>query len=116
MTQEQKQLLLKDLCGRLPYNVLVKWRGNDVVLTPVMLKPYVNEGCMPYLRPISSMTEEEDKEWQIYKNNIAKSCDERLEERISELHDWFNRQHFDFHGLIPKGLAIEALEGMYKTE
>ena len=67
----------------------------------------------PYLRPMSLMTEEEDKEWQLYKNSIAESCDELLEKRIAELHDWFNKKMFDYRGLIEKGLALEAPEGMY---
>ena len=63
-----------------------------------------------YLRPMSSMTKEEDREWQLYKNNIACACDENLNERISELYDWFNEHHFDYRGLIEKGLALEAPE------
>lgn len=111
MTQEEKQMLLKDLCARLSCGVIVRrtYYTLDIILDD-------NWTVKPYLRPMSSMTEEEDKEWQIYKNNIAESCDERLEERISELHDWFNCHHFDFHHLIEKGLALEAPEGMYKTE
>ena len=77
--------------------------------------PLVEE-VRPYLRPLSSMTEEEDKDWQFYKNRIAESCDELLNERIMELHDWFHRKHFDYRGLIPMGLALEAPKGMYKTE
>ena len=131
MTQEEKQLLLKDLCARIPYDTLVQLNpgaygkpekcllcgvdGEEIYLN-VDSDPFRINSIKPYLRPMSSMTEEEDKEWQIYKNNIAESCDERLEERISELHDWFNSHHFDFHHLIEKGLAIEAPDGMYKNE
>lgn len=130
MTQEEKQLLLKDLCARRPYGVIVHAIVDgggtllgvykDRVFTACedadKHNDYPIECIKPYLRPMSSMTEEEDKEWQIYKNNIAESCDERLEEKISELHDWFNSHHFDFHHLIEKGLAIEAKEGMYKIK
>ena len=131
MTQEEKQLLLKDLCARIPYDTLVQLNpgaygkpekcllcgvdGEEIYLN-VDSDPFRINSIKPYLRPMSSMTEEEDKEWQIYKNNIAESCDERLEEKISELHDWFNCHHFDFHHLIEKGLALEAPDGMYKNE
>ena len=131
MTQEEKQLLLKDLCARIPYDTLVQLNpgaygkpekcllcgvdGEKIYLN-VDSDPFRINSIKPYLRPMSSMTEEEDKEWQIYKNNIAESCDERLEEKISELHDWFNCHHFDFHHLIEKGLALEAPDGMYKNE
>ncbi len=131
MTQEEKELLLKDLCARIPYDTLVQLNpgaygkpekcllcgvdGEEIYLN-VDSDPFRINSIKPYLRPMSSMTEEEDKEWQIYKNNIAESCDERLEEKISELHDWFNSHHFDFHHLIEKGLALEAPYGMYKNE
>ncbi len=129
MTQEDKQLLLKDLCARLPYGVIldidttdwrapqghikVKIEGIGILskdMSLIVNGCYYGDKYKPYLRPMLSMTEEEDKEWQYYKNAIAKSCDERLENRISELHDWFNANHFDYRGLIPKGLAIEVTE------
>ena len=123
MTKEDKKLLLKDLCARLPYKVkvclyeketciLLGVDGYEVYLD-VDSDSFRIESIKPYLRPMSSMTEEEYKEWQYYKNTIAESCDERLEERISELHDWFNKNMFDYRGLIPVGLAIEAPKGMY---
>lgn len=117
--------LLKDLCDRLLYGVIYHRNdGANIELREIDIKNgtlnytdnIIVRECKPYLRPMSSMTKEEDKEWQIYKNNIAESCDERLEERISELHNWFNCHHFDIHHLIEKGLALEAKEGMYKTE
>lgn len=131
MTQEEKQLLLKDLCARLPYGV----KGSIDGFGTVHLRGYANfvgddiaiehngdlswigiNHFKPYLRPMSSMTEEEDKDWQFYKNRIAESCDELLNKRITELHDWFHRKHFDYRGLIPMGLALEATKDMYKTE
>ena len=132
MTQEDKELLLKDLCARLPYGVIVstlKGNGHLCSINQTIFgneygvnikatkRDYFNDNecdIKPYLRPLSSMTKEEDKEWQYYKNAIVESCDERLEERISKLHDWFAAHHLDFRGLIPKGLAIEAPEEMYK--
>jgi hypothetical protein len=141
MTQQEKQLLLKDLCSRLPYGVICHYncvipierrelrKANCIdVLKGIIPAPdgHINfmvgldkvnalEGDIkPYLRPMSSMTEEEDKEWQLYKNNIACSCDENLNERINELHDWFNKKGFDYRGLIEKGIALKAHENMYK--
>lgn len=128
MTQEEKDLLLKDLCARLPYGVIVSYQvGKNAPVNRVFTEKaldelvrgsYVDEwlkcSFKPYLRPMSSMTEDEDKEWQLYKGRIAKSCDKLLEKRIAELHDWFNRHQFDFRGLIPMSLALVAPEGMYK--
>ena len=126
MTQEEKQLLLKDLYARLPYKVKFGIGSCKLGIYDLIQintnKGKVQYGCglyvdleqiKPYLRSMSGMTEEEDKEWQYYKNAIAESCDERLEERISELHDWFAAHHFDFRGLIKKGLALEAPKDMY---
>ena len=127
MTQEEK-LLLKDLCARLPYGVKVKCEKYPFPVT-VLYAGNVDEVkfketggiehiCLikPYLRPMSSMTEEEDKEWQYYKNAIVESCDEKLEYKIGALYNWFNSHHFDYRGLIPMGLALESKEGMYKID
>lgn len=121
MVQEQEQLLLKDLCSRLPYGVFVQDRNGISKLTPTNTEftdLFYSGICniKPFLRPLSSMTEEEDKEWQLYKNNIACSCDKNLNERINELRDWFNKKSFDYRGLIEKGLALEASEDMYKQK
>ena len=64
----------------------------------------------PYLRPMSSMTEEEKEEWE-WMNPIPDGC-YPIEERL-EMFDWLNAHHFDYRDLIPKGLAIEAPKGMY---
>lgn len=127
MIQEDKELLLKDLCARLPYGVIIRKKIshnyqieelNDIGYGQRTDEIYVNgypiKYSKAYLRPISSMTEEEDKDWQFYKNRIAESCDELLKERITELHDWFCKKHFDFHNLIEKNLALEAPKNMYK--
>jgi len=84
--------------------------------------------CKPYLRPLSSMTEEEKKEfvefiaWTFacdYQANTLEgvlSGNEIKTDLIVELFDWLNAHHFDYRGLIEKGLALEAPEGMYKIE
>ena len=63
----------------------------------------------PYLRPMSSMTEEERRTY----DNLA--CDFN-EISMSNSIDWLNENMFDFRSLIPMGLALEAEKGMYKTE
>lgn len=137
MTQEEKELLAKDLCSRLPYNCMVsiaeggiegiKWA--DVTLNYYLLYQIMEEDAWeyvkPYLRPLSSMTESEKEE-------LKTLCDEDLSEFAGHLMkghglsrdglymfdklrqlDWLNKHHFDFRGLIPKGLALKAKDGMY---
>ena len=130
MTQEEKQLLLKEFCTRLPYKPICEdIYGNSGILfdlihelNAVTLKisklgstwTTDIENVKLYLRPLSSMTEEEDNEWQLYKGRIVESCDELLEKRIAELHDWFCKKHLDYRGLIEMGLALPASKEMYK--
>lgn len=127
MTQEEKQLLLQDICARLPYGVKATttangWRDVYVVSgynddriyldCPVYDEgddEWLVESVKPYLRPMSSMTEEEKEEYNII-------VDALFDTGISYLNDWLNSHHFDYRGLIPKGLAIEATEGMYNTK
>lgn len=128
MTQEEKQLLIADLCGRVPYGVIVEQtlfpptiadkeqrlknvQANNCV--QLYWYKYINEfvpiHCIkPYLRPMSSMTKEEEKIYNSFINCIATN-----ECGSWELVDWLNSNQFDYHGLIPMGLAIEAPEGMY---
>ena len=124
MTQEDKELLLKDLCTRLPYGVKVKIVDEDILRYDrdeegfIIGKENVNDDCFviqcssdsyvlvyndfkPYLRPMSSMTEEEKKE-----------C---LKITFVEATDWLNSHHLDYRGLIEKGLALEAPPGMYEN-
>ena len=130
MTQEDKNLLLKDLCARLPYGVKLnnglKLRSIDT-LTQIVSCPGSDKkiDCIkPYLRPMSSMTEEEMKvlcnpaiELEL-KHLSLNSDGPSIASMASSTYqiDWLNAHHFDYRGLIEKGLAIEAPEGMYKTE
>ena len=119
MTQEYKELLIKDLCARLPYNVIcqVEFKENGKYNSKVMLLSgiftdeayfttkggsiYSNE-YKPYLFPLSSMTEEEKLMYEglmIGIDNISYMLD---------VIDWLNKNHFDYRGLIEKGLAIDA--------
>jgi hypothetical protein len=144
MTQEEKELLLKDLCTRLPYGLKVYFKpsletGEEGVETTLELidvgynvfntYSVYPESVIPYLRPMSSMTEEEFQElhsicphstfnktnvpgWIIGIDGSEYGRISRIDE-ISKLLDWLNSHHFDYRGLIEKGLALEVTEGMY---
>lgn len=124
MTQEEeKQLLLKDLCARLPYGV--KFQGEDSNVYTLDAANYFalqveDVVFKPYLRPMSSMTEEEGKEWeQLLNYNLSDENEMMVTvfvEDTPDYIDWFNEHHFDYRGLIEKGLALKAPEDMYKTE
>lgn len=132
MTQEEKQLLLIDLSARLPYLVkgLYQWKGNvpfdreldGRLYDELYLSLYSTEDSSfkPYLRPMSSMTEEEGKEWeQLLNYNLSDENEMMVTvfvEDIPDYIDWFNAHHFDYRDLIEKGLALEAPKDMYKTE
>lgn len=126
ITEEEKQLLLKDICARLPYGVKVKSSRRQIVVTlslDIMTDFHLGCTVKPYLRPLSSMTEEE-KEY--IKNRW---CYEDWDDIYDFLNhykidagdtyaftDWLNEHHFDYRGLIRKGLALEAPKDMYKIE
>ena len=113
MTQEDKEVLLQELCARLPYGVKVTWDGEY----PLTVTPYIycaiasedNIKNLPklLLRPISSMTEEEKNE------HFGRTMTIDIVQTSKEVIDWLNAHHFDYNGLIEKGLALEAPEGMY---
>ena len=129
MIQEEslKQLLLKDLCARVPYYGLFcqtnKGKGTLISAECSFGEAlvYVDFGYQqveefdldkddvvkPYLRPMSSMTEEEKVEW--FESVVpTMDCDKQL--------DFYCKHHFDYRGLIPRGLAFEAPEDMYKIK
>ena len=161
MTQEEKDLLLKDLCARLPYGVRISHKRYDVDATAYYLSSMSRDpdrkviidfsnkvSCgvetgiefmdlekdRPYLRPISSMTEEEKLEllgilpWHETSDeddftrsgvHFIDTIDGKMYITYPEkIHldavDWLNAHHFDYRGLIEHGLALEAPEGMYK--
>ena len=114
MTQEDKELLLKDLCARLPYEVKVQYKDNIFTIdyisgiyeeikldTPDRYTIDISE-VKPYLFPFSSMTEEEKLMYEglmIGTDNIS---------YILDVIDWLNAHHFDYRGLINKSLALDA--------
>jgi len=135
MTKEETQLLIKDLCARLPYRVKGLHRGQVHIIANMdggSLYPSIQvngydawfpiETFKPYLRPMESMTE---KETYIFQQDILNEVEARCIHSLgsgkyslafTEANDWLNEHHFDYRGLIEKGLALEAPEDMYKTE
>ena len=148
MTQEEKQLLLRDLCARLPYGVkgIRTYRPEETVTLGAIIprckmNPNVGNGsfcelgfddtldcCViaefkPHLRSMSSITEKEEEEFkQVLEIELDYLASEETGHTVKSatssafVIDFYNAHHFDYRGLIPMGLAIEAPEGMYKTE
>ena len=125
MTQEDKELRLKDLCARLPYNVICSTVfGNSIVLYIDIYEGSIyitnNEWVYdfkPYLRPMSSMTEEESNELESitfplmkkdWDGNENSACIRWID--IPKYMDFILSHHFDYQGLIEKGLAIPVTE------
>ena len=116
MTQEEKDLLLRDLCARLPYGVKVQTtyimqsgERKDIgidILTTVEISMLIEgaEEHKPYLFPLSSMTEEQKKEWRSLMIHDSYGI---LYHTIKSF-DYLYKNHIDIRGLIPKGLAIDC--------
>ena len=138
MTQEDKDLLLRDLCARLPYGVICHYEAVMPLVGEVLnygpLQEIKRNGeyfivngadCLyedikPYLRPMLSMTEEEKKEFE----SLGWRVDELDDNEpwtpyayvVFDGVDWLNKKMFDYRGLIKKGLALKALDDMYNLE
>ena len=131
MTKKDKQLLLKDLCARLPYGVKAfakTHKGNKIgkVITittkfidyskgkVTLGELYADDECFwldyglfkPYLRSMLNMTRKEADEYKLF-SQFSEPAD---------VVDWLNKNMFDHRGLIPMGLALEATEGMYNIK
>lgn len=121
MTREQKDILLKDLCARLPYEVKASYYGveEECECIDVIDTIYLNsttpeigigqyglpiEKVKPYLFPMSSMTEEQ---WKELKPTMAEDAFGVLYYTL-KTYDYFYKNHIDIRGLIPMGLAIDA--------
>ena len=153
MKEKEYDLLMKDLCGRLPYGVKANVSGWDEekqeeVNIPLRVYSIDTDGylrfenndygvnyygieyCALFLRPLSSMTEEEKKEYieyagyeieesvngRHYENYLKDFCGTPDNPSVNaDSVDWLNKNMFDYRGLIPKGLALEAPEGMYNN-
>ena len=139
---EDKKLLLADLCSRLPYGIIVRcdkyknlpdvpcfeYKGEGMFKLYVDELPIEVEFIKPYLRPMSSMTNEEGKELEHILCEIDAPCwvdveygsvnfasgNDFIDAEIAEVYiDWLNKKMFDYRGLIEKNLALKALTGMY---
>lgn len=119
MIQKQKDLLLRNLCGMLPYGVICKsvnFRDPAKLVSIDLDGPShdvffcTNDGgsmwndyddIKPYLFPMSSMTEEQKiEEYKLMNSNFYTST--------VELPNFYNKNHIDYQGLIPMGLAEDA--------
>ena len=147
MREEEKKLLLLDICARLPYDVNIidgQYKEEGRLTGVEDLNDYsfyvyiyqdkegfsttlnIDEFKM-YLRPMSSMTEDEKQEMHrllsptgtaTYQNTgiatpLSHFGDFIPYEYMARVLNWLNAHHFDYDGLIEKGLALEAPEGMY---
>lgn len=137
MTKEEQQLFCADLCARLPYEVKVEYRGEPITLDyalfakeyslafgqyPMKFNLDKLDTIKPYLRPMESMTEKERSELRQW-GSLCMTPDDCVEDVgvYGVIHsipviDWLNAHHFDYRGLIKKGLALEAPEGMYESK
>lgn len=124
MEQKDKELLLQDLCARLPYGFTIyrlsdnaNLKINDIDDFAHFLEYSDGEEFKPYLRPMSSMTEEEHRELSRLINDDKLLTGDPAKTvclHCGVVIDFHNSHHLDWRGLIPKGLALEATEGMYK--
>lgn len=114
MTKEQKDLLLKDLCGRLPYGVKCRYQHIQYIengkiidinmFGRVNIDGHIKDICdiKPYLFPLSSMTEEQEMEYLntcVSQNPLCWTLD---------TFKWLNKNHFDYNYLIDDDLALDA--------
>ncbi len=143
MTNEEKQLLLQDLCARLPYDVKLLYNSNSIakikdrieILRGITIgytiwfeTNYIHsaydstsgsyEHFKPYLRPLSSMTEEEKTEVQMFTDivtdeNYGDGYSPSAWDAMNGFVQYCDSHHLDHRGLIFRGLALAAPEGMY---
>ena len=116
MTQADKELLLKDLCARLPYGLKVKCEKYPFPVT-ILYSGNIDEVkfketggieniyvIKPYLFPLSSMTDNQKQEYQYITERWMNDSSYSISDSI----DWLNKNHFDYRNLIDKNLAIDA--------
>ena len=120
MTQKDRELLIRDLCARLPYVIKCSFGVDDAVYEITGINPtccgaseiqathvessingdFRLNSCKPYLFPISSITEKQKTSYNFLKYSVHANP--------IKLIDWYNKNHIDYRGLIPMGLAIDA--------
>jgi hypothetical protein len=137
MEERLKQLLLQDLCARLPYDIICEvfdpqqeyeedvfnahliqidaWTSHCYFWGCSETDPYDIEQVKPYLRSMSSMTEEEWKEYKVIDDRSYSCPMDYAHIPASDRIDWLLAHHFDFRNLIKRGLALEAPKGMYNS-
>ena len=122
MNTKDKEIFLKDLCARLPYGVKINesTQGDFTVIgltTERVFTTCETEGChndfpiecvKPYLRPMSSMTEEEQRALDSMCNGVEQVSRLSGLKMFDKAFNWLDENHFDYRGLIEKGLAIDA--------
>lgn len=114
MKQEEKELLLQDLCARLPYGVICDIYNAHCTIKERLLysgiSRFVDDTiCVrPYLFPLSSMTEEQEIEYDATFETIVYEDGRKDSVMTYKSFDWLNKNRFDYRGLIPMGLAIDA--------
>lgn len=125
MEENSKQLLLKDLCARLPYGVkfmcnknIYTTKGLDLIVTDegdweyaVTAKgtaPIEIDFIKPYLLPLSSMTEEEKEEYCQLQQRVIYNSKGVINEDVTKYINWCYKKHLDINNLIPMELAIDA--------
>lgn len=119
MTQEDKDLLIKDLSGRLPYGVKIdKTLYGAITLNERNIESFrkgFDDILIPYLHPLSSMTDEQYNEFFSYYHNIEmdeiKASGDYLKASYlgeNAKRDWLNKNHFDYNYLIDRNLAIDC--------
>lgn len=116
MTQEDKDLLLKDLCARLPYGTMVyaqnavDWYESEIctqVLSDVINEDYI---VKPYLFPLSSMTKEQKEEYCGLQEKVIYNSKGPINSDVMEYVNWCYKNHFDINNLIPMELATDATD------
>ena len=121
MTQEDKELLLKDLCARLAYGVKIEltwWVMGEgtyinTTLEPDHIEQLLNDKdgdteIKPYLRPMSSMTDAEKEEYCHLQQRVIYNSKGLVNEDVTKYINWCYKKHLDINNLIPIGLAIDA--------
>ena len=122
MTQEDKELIFKELCARLPYHVKCKIWLKDGTTEEGLLDLQHNYGNVlqdafyynkikdikPYLLPFSSMTEEEKEEYCQLQQRVIYNSNGVINEDVMKYINWCYKKHLDINNLIPMELAIDA--------
>ena len=134
MKQEEKDLLLKDLCARVPYGVKVKFKTNGIIenkenfiynedgeyeyitngksyLTLDIIKALSNnylDEIKPYLFPLTNMTDEQKEIYCQLQQRVIYNSKGFVTEDVMNFINWCYENHLDINDLIPKGLAIDA--------